>query len=131
MRKTVVSALAVVLLLGCSAESPESSKSEKPQSPATANIAARSSIPGTSVSLSPPEGFMPADRFPGFMKESTGSSIMVSEIPAPYAEVTAGFSDKKQMQTRGMTLLSHSSVKVNGQRAMLIHVEQPAYGTLF
>ena len=35
------------------------------------------------------------------------------------------------MQTRGMTLLANLSFKVDGHQAMLLHVEQPAYGTLF
>jgi len=88
-------------------------------------------VPGTSVTLTPPEGFVAADRFPGFMKESTGSSIMVSEIPGPFGEVTAGFSDQKRMQAQGMKLLSRSSTKVDGYKAILLHVEQSAYGTLF
>ena len=88
-------------------------------------------VPGTSVTLTPPEGFVAADRFPGFMKESTGSSIMVSEIPGPFGEVTAGFSDPRRMQAQGMKLLSRSSTKVDGYKAMLLHIEQSAYGTLF
>jgi len=88
-------------------------------------------VPGTSVTLTPPEGFVAADRFSGFMKESTGSSIMVSEIPGPFGEVTAGFSDQKRMQAQGMKLLSRSSTKVDGHKAILLHVEQSAYGTLF
>jgi len=88
-------------------------------------------IPGTSVALSPPEGFVAADRFSGFMEESTGSSIMVSEIPGPFGEVTAGFSDQQRMQAQGMKLLSRSSTKVDGYKAILLHVEQFAYGTLF
>jgi hypothetical protein len=88
-------------------------------------------VPGTSVTLTPPEGFVAADRFTGFMKESTGSSIMVSEIPGPYGEVTAGFNDPKRMQAQGMKLLSKSPAKVSGHKAMLLHVEQFAYGTLF
>jgi len=88
-------------------------------------------VPGTSVSLPPPSGFTAADRFPGFMNEATGSSIMVSEIPGPFGEATAGFSDEKRLQAQGMKLLSKSSVKVDGLAGMLLHVEQPAYGTLF
>lgn len=45
--------------------------------------------------------------------------------------MTAGFSDKQQLQARGMTLLAHSAIKVDGQQAMLVNVEQSAYGTLF
>lgn len=88
-------------------------------------------VPGTSVSLTPPDGFVAANRFPGFMKESTGSSIMISEIPGPYAEVTAGFSDQVGMRAQGMELLSKSSAKVDGHEAMLLQVEQIAYDILF
>jgi hypothetical protein len=88
-------------------------------------------VPGTSVSITPPNAYIAADRFPGFMNEATGSSIMVSEIPGPYGEVTAGFNDEKRMQAQGMTLLSKSSVKVDGHTGMLLHIEQPANGTLF
>lgn len=88
-------------------------------------------VPGTSVSITPPNGYVATDRFPGFMNEATGSSIMVSEIPRPFSEVTAGFNDKTRMQAQGMSLLGKSSVKLDGHTGMLLHVEQPAYGTLF
>jgi hypothetical protein len=88
-------------------------------------------VPGTSVSITPPNGYVAADRFPGFMNEATGSFIMVTEISGPYGEVTAGFNNQKRMQAQGMTLLSKSSIKVDGHTAMLLHIEQPAYGTLF
>lgn len=88
-------------------------------------------VSGTSVSLPPPIGFTAAHRFPGFMNEATSSSIMVSEIPGPYAEVMAGFIDSKRMQAQSMTLLSKSSVIVDGHTAMLLRIEQPAYGTIF
>ncbi len=129
--KLCLSTLLAVLLVGCSRSDNAEAEALQPASPASVPVTALIPVPGTSVSLSPPSGFVPADRFPGFMKESTGSSIMVSEIPGPYAEVTAGFSDKRQMQARGMTLLGNSSAKVDGQKAMLLEVEQPAYGTLF
>ncbi len=92
--KYYLSTLLVVLLLCCSGKGNDETVPSPPSvgnSPALTSVA----VPGTSVRLPPPEGFMPADRFPGFMKESTGSSIMVSEIPGPYGEVTAGFSNKK------------------------------------
>lgn len=88
-------------------------------------------VPGTSLSITPPYGYVSADRFPGFMNESTHSSIMISEIRGPYREVTAGFNDKKRMQAQGMVLLNMTSVKVDGHNGMLLHLEQPAYGTLF
>ena len=88
-------------------------------------------VPGTSVILTPPEGFVKSDRFHGFMMASTGSSIVINEVPAPYLEATAGLSDPERVQAQGMSVLSRSSVKVDGRYAMLLHVEQAAYGTLF
>lgn len=129
--KSCVSILIAVLLAGCSAKSPPNSENGQAQSPATAARTAPSSIPGTAVRLWPPDGFVPADRFSGFMNESNGSSIIVTEIPGPYSEVTAGFRDTKKLHAQGMTLLDHSSVKVDGRGAMLLDAEQVAYGTLF
>lgn len=88
-------------------------------------------VPGTSVDVSPPEGFTKSDRFPGFMDEATSSSIMITEIPGPHVETTSGFNDQKRMQTQGMKLLNKSSVKVDGQPAILLDIEQSAYGTMF
>ncbi len=119
--KHCLSVLIVVLIMGCSGKDRTEPGATESVGAETAPETTLVSVPGTSVSLPPPAGFIPADRFPGFMKESTGSSIMVSEIPGPYAEVTAGFSDKRQMQARGMTLLDHSSVTVDRQRAMLLN----------
>jgi len=129
--KLYLSTLLAVLQAGCSGAESTESEALQPAGPTSAPATAPIPVPGTSVSLPPPSGFVLADRIPRFMKESTGSSIMVSEILGPYAEVTAGFSDKRQMQARGTTLLDNSSAKVDGQQAKLLEVEQHAYGTLF
>lgn len=88
-------------------------------------------VPGTTVDIKPPSGYVKAERFSGFMNEATGSSIMVSEIPGPYLEVARGVSDEKRLQAKGMKLLDSSPVEVDGRTAMLLHVEQTAYGTVF
>ena len=44
-------------------------------------------IKGTRVIITAPSGFVAFDRFPGYVSEETGSSVMVSELPAPFAEV--------------------------------------------
>lgn len=88
-------------------------------------------IPGTSVTLTPPDGFKSTDRFPGFINEAIGSSIMISEIPGLYKKVTAGFSDSIRLQTQGMKLLSRTITKLDGHTAMMLHVEQAARGELF
>ncbi|MHC4215414.1 MAG: hypothetical protein ACYSWP_18790 [Planctomycetota bacterium] len=95
------------------------------------NQAMAESVPGTSVTLDAPPGFVKAERFSGFMNETNGASIMVMEIPGPFAEVTKGFSDVEKMKARGINLLGKSSIIVDGQTAMLLHVEQSAYGNQF
>jgi hypothetical protein len=47
-------------------------------------------VTGTSVALAPPPGFEPSSRFPGFERADLQSSVMVTEIPGPFAEVTSG-----------------------------------------
>lgn len=88
-------------------------------------------VSGTSVSVTPPEGFTKAERFPGFMNEAIGASIMISEIPGPFVEATGGFNDPKRLQAQGMRLLNKSSIIVGGRSAILLDIEQPAYGTMF
>jgi hypothetical protein len=88
-------------------------------------------VPGTPISISPPAGFVAADRFPGFMNDNTNSSIMISEIPSPFSEIAAGFNDRKRLHAQGMVLLNQSLVEVDGRNGLLLHVEQAAYGMLF
>lgn len=88
-------------------------------------------VPGTSVIVIPPEGFTKAERFPGFMNEAIGASIMISEIPGPFIEATGGFDDPKKIEAQGMKLLNKSSVMAGGRSAILLDIEQFAYGTMF
>ncbi len=88
-------------------------------------------VPGTSVSIPIPDGFVSTDRFSGFIKESTNSSIFVVEMPGPYSQVTAGFTNKNEMLSKGMKLIDHKPVKVDGHKAVLLNVEQNAYGKVF
>ncbi len=85
-------------------------------------------VKGTRVTLSPPAGFKPADRFPGFQLAEKGGSIMVTELPGPSAEMRKGMT-KEVLASRGMTLIRSQMVKVHGQDALLIHVSQSAGGT--
>lgn len=87
-------------------------------------------VPGTQITLDPPEGFSRADRFPGFQKGETGASIMVTEMPAPYLQVRQAMT-AEALATRGMTLISSDPVKVGGVDALLLHLSQPANGIDF
>lgn len=88
------------------------------------------SVPGTKVSLDPPDGFAPSDRFPGFQSRDIGASIMVTEIPGPISKVRSGMT-RRGLATRGMTLLSSETKTVDGRQALVLSVNQSARGTLF
>lgn len=85
-------------------------------------------VPGTKVSLQPPPGFSPADKFPGFQRPELQASIMVTELPAPAAEMMKAMT-KEGLASRGMTLLSSQTEKVDGRDALLLHVAQTGAGT--
>ena len=94
------------------------------------SLSAEGRVPGTKVSLDPPEGFVAAKQFPGFMMESTGSSIMVTELPAPYSEISKGFTEKG-FAGQGMSLMGRKDVKIASGDASLFHVSQSANGIRF
>ena len=88
-------------------------------------------VAGTKVSLIPPADFVASDRFAGYQHEESNSSILVTEIPAPIEQLRPGLTDSEKLQERGMVLLDSEMVSVNGQEALLLNIEQSAYGTDF
>lgn len=136
MKQILVGLTALVVfavMIGCKQE-PSSQRKVSGAGVSSKTPAAQSfveAVPGTSVQIKPPPGFAKTDRFPGFINEVTGSSIVISEIPVTYSELASGFRDENRMQAKGMKLLNSSSVMADGHAAMLVHVEQSAYGTLY
>ncbi len=84
-------------------------------------------IPGTSVSLQPPAGFELAGDYPGFQSAEQQASIMVTQMPAPVAEIRKAMT-KETLATRGITLLSSKEETVGGREALLLHLAQSAAG---
>ena len=90
-------------------------------------VAAQTRVTGTSVALAPPAGFEPSTRFPGFEHAESQSSILVTELPAPFAEFTRGFT-ADTLAARGITLISSTKQLVDGRQALLLKASQPADG---
>lgn len=88
-------------------------------------------VAGTKISLIPPQGFISATRFPGFQQQSTNSSIVVTEMPAPISELTSGLTNSEALAKKGMVLLQKQPVTVDRKDAILLKVQQSAYGTDF
>lgn len=88
-------------------------------------------ITGTNVVIDPPDGFVEARQFPGFVMESTGSSIMVTQLPGgPFPEVAKQFTSAA-LAARGMELISTKQTNVGEDDGVMLHVSQNAYGTEF
>lgn len=93
-------------------------------------VAERFRIPGTGITIDAPPAFVRSERFPGVEHEASQSSILINEIPAPIASMTAGFTPEN-LATRGMTLKGSEKVTLSGQAATLYHLSQNAGGTEF
>lgn len=87
-------------------------------------------VPGTRVSLEAPQGFTAAQQFPGFQHAESGASIAVSELRAPAAQVSAGFT-AEGLATKGMRLISAERATIARREARLILVAQSAAGLEF
>lgn len=87
-------------------------------------------LPGTSVSLEPPEGFVLSTRFPGVQNTDRRSSIVVTELYVPIEQVLAGLTGEK-LSARGMTLRESQSVKIGGHPALLLLCSQTVGGVPF
>lgn len=90
----------------------------------------RKLVPGTRVRLAPPPGHSPGKGFLGYQWEETGASLLILEMPAPYAEVGAGF-DAEGMAKKGMTLLEASDARFGVHEGKLVHATQRAQGVEF
>lgn len=90
-----------------------------------------SMIPGTRVRLTPPNGFMAAERFSGYFQEDSDASIMVTEIPGPFSEMASGLTNVAELAKRGLLLMATEEVMASGQSALLVKVQQTAYDGRF
>ncbi len=77
-----------------------------------------------------PAGFEVATSFSGIQNNATGSSIAVSEIPAPLVKMNEGFT-AEALKTRGMTLMNDSLVPYGQSQARLLELSQTANGILY
>lgn len=80
-------------------------------------------VAGSHVSLVPPPGWEVATSFPGFQEASSGSSILVAELPGPFTEVIAGLTPEG-LASKGITLVERSDLTLDGRQALLIEGTQ-------
>jgi hypothetical protein len=102
-------------------------------SPATklpATPQADTAVRGSKISLIKPDGFTDSGTFPGFEQQSSGASIVVTEIPGPYSKVTSGF-NAATLKTRGITLVSKENIRIEKYNGLLLQVNQSADNRAF
>ena len=90
---------------------------------ATLTFAQSVRVPGTNVTLVPPDGFSPAREYPGFERPEVRASIMVTELPVPASDMIRSMT-VPALATKGMTLISASDVTINDRPARLLNVRQ-------
>jgi len=80
-------------------------------------------VPGTTVTLAPPEGFSPAKQYPGFEWREAQASIMVTELPGPAADMMRSMTGPA-LAGKGVTLMSAHDAVIKDKPARLLHVRQ-------
>lgn len=134
--KRLVLLFAALLVGGCGEKSSSEGSESASENPTVSNESAEPSeskprVPGTPVRLTPPPGFEKATHFPGWMMESSESTIVVTDLAgAPFREVVKGFS-KARAAEKGMLILSSQEMKVGTRQGLLLHVSQMARGTAY
>lgn len=116
--------LSVLLLLGTSG--PVSARED----PAPSRKSERPLVPGTRVRLSPPPGHEPGQGFHGYQWPDLGASIVVLELPGPYAEASAGMNEKG-LRRAGMKLIDRKETRVCSRDGLLLLVSQEREGTVY
>lgn len=95
-----------------------------------AQTAKRQIIPGTKYSLVPPKGFKPASGFSGFQDEGTGSSIMISELPAPLGDMLPSFT-YEAFKGKGMEIIEREAMPFHNSEALYLHISQKSNGIAY
>lgn len=88
-------------------------------------VVSKENVEGTKVSMVPPEGFTPALKFFGYENTELASSIMVNEMPFPFAD--SNFT-REGFEKGGMILESKDEVVIDERNAFLYTLNQNLYG---
>ena len=91
-------------------------------------------VPGTTVSMTPPAGFVLATEFSGFKDREGTASILVVELPAePYPQLSAVFGDlemaRKAFATKGISVSALKRIDISSGPVVFLSGTQTA-GTL-
>lgn len=82
-------------------------------------------IPGTQVTLQPPAEFELSTEFTGYHNAAANASIIVTEIPGPYAEVSKAMTPES-LESQGARVISSEKINVGDADGILIEAERVA-----
>ncbi len=101
-----------------------------------AKAAEPTAVPGTTVTMTPPEGFVAAADFAGFMDIEKQGSFLVSEMPGPaLVQLSPLFADEnraaKSFATKGITITGREEIETAaGETVPLLHGTQAINGVV-
>ncbi|MFK0206329.1 LpqN/LpqT family lipoprotein [Agrobacterium sp. NPDC090283] len=93
-------------------------------------------VPGTTVTMTPPEGFVAATDFAGFLDMENQGSFFVAEMPgAAFVQLSPLFADedlaKRSFATKGITITGRQEIETAaGETVPLLHGTQAANGVV-
>jgi hypothetical protein len=95
--------------------------------------AAPVAVPGTTVTLEPPQGFTSATNFAGFEHAASGSSLMVTELPKDaYERIATAFATReeaaRQFANQGVVVTDRATVEVDGKDVVVLTGTQEVLG---
>lgn len=117
LRLLLTVAVATGPVLGCNKPAPAAA------APAQRVASAPVQVKGTHVSLVPPEGFVEATRFTGFIHPELQAAIQLREYPLSSVMVIAGFKEDA-LEAQGGKVLSRENVLVSGMPGILVHMTE-------
>jgi len=120
----VVLMVAALTLVGCwGGRLPDPTSGTEP------GIAGLIDVPGTHVSLVPPDGFSASRSFPGFEATDEGAQIVVAEHPGtPIGVAVSGMTRNGLASRAGMTMVGSEELTLGRWRAMIVDAKQLALG---
>lgn len=83
---------------------------------------------GTRLNIKAPAGMSKADNFAGFIDPDTNASLMVTEMPAPFKQLTEGFTNER-LTAKGMQLVGKESKDKGQYQGLAVDLTQKVYGT--
>ncbi|NJM74606.1 MAG: hypothetical protein HC852_01185 [Acaryochloridaceae cyanobacterium RU_4_10] len=91
-------------------------------------------VPGTSVRITPPEGFQPSQLFSGFEQKTSGASIVVVELPVPKEAIPKTLTQlgsPEALKSKGMRVIESKDITIAERPGKLLLVSQTAQGIPF